>query len=63
MIICSLSNRKELYSLTFPRFEDYCKKYEYEYILKQNPHISNKNRHISWEKIKLLINFWFFYST
>ena len=22
----------------------------------QNPHISNKNRHISWEKIKLLIH-------
>lgn len=53
ILFLSLSDRKELYSYTFPKITEYCKLYNYDFIYANS--IIDTSRHISWSKIPLLL--------
>ncbi len=54
ILITSISDRKEMYDITFTRFKEYCDKHNYDLSTYNEP--LDTTRHIAWSKITVLQN-------
>ena len=52
--VCSFSDRRELYDITYPRIEEYCKKHNYVFQKFHTHLVDTNTHHPSWNKMFIL---------